>query len=157
MNTYLLSLRKKVGKEPFNNGFVLLLIICRDPRGKFFAKLSAKESGKKVGKEPFDSLVCATIYCLHKQNHYIVGRGLAPAAPKNSQLCTNFHSLVIPSEVEESPYKQICTNGDFSIPLPLVAPLEMTIIDYFYNFFVTLLESTNQSTPRALPALEMTT
>jgi hypothetical protein len=47
-------LRKKVGKEPFDKGFVLLLIICRNPRGKFFAKLSAKESGKKVGKEPFD-------------------------------------------------------------------------------------------------------
>ncbi len=38
---------KKVGKEPFNKGFVLLIIICRDPRGKFFAKLSAKESGEE--------------------------------------------------------------------------------------------------------------
>ena len=44
-------MRKKVGKEPFDNGFVLPIITCRNPRGKFFAKLSAKESGKKVGKE----------------------------------------------------------------------------------------------------------
>ena len=34
-----------------NIGAVLPLIICREPRGKFFAKLSSKESGKKVGKE----------------------------------------------------------------------------------------------------------
>ena len=39
----------------------------------------------------------------------------------------NKPSMVIPSEVEESPYKQICTPGDFSIPLPSVAPLELTV------------------------------
>ena len=48
-------MRKKVGKENLNIGFVLPIIICRNPRSKFFAKLSAKESGKIVGKETFDN------------------------------------------------------------------------------------------------------
>ena len=64
-----------------------------------------------------------------------VGEGLAPPAAVfrrklgrelASLVCTYFTYTVIPSVVEESPYKQICTNGDFSIPLPSVAPLEMT-------------------------------
>ena len=104
-------------------------------------------------KRTISSSVSATNFVVY----YSINNASTPSPLEKAFVAfANFLSMVIPSEVEESPYKQICTNGDFSIPLPLVAPLEMTIIDYFYNFFVTLLESTNQSTPRALPTLEMT-
>ena len=59
------------------------------------------------------------------------------------------------AEVEGSHYFYATITG-FLDSTPNGVPLEMTIIDCFYDFFVALLKSTNQSTPRALPALEMT-
>ena len=96
VSTDLPSLRKKVSKEPFNKGFVPLIIICRDPRGKFFAKLSAKESGKKVGKEPFNNgFVLLLIICRNPRGKFFAklstkesGKNVGKE-PFNTSVCAN--------------------------------------------------------------------
>ena len=73
---------------------MLLLIVCKDPRGKFFAKLSAKESGKKVSKETSNiGFVLLLIVCKDPRGKFFAKLSAKESGKKVSKETSNIGSV----------------------------------------------------------------